>query len=588
MPLSFLVDLVERVVRQRLVAVGRHERVERTRRCVVTEEVPAYANVMALGDVAARQITASAQTDLFTYSGSSGDIIALTVVETTSWGGSGEVYDPQVTVFDPSGGVVTVFEAHDRRVITLPADGTYVFRVSANVLFATGSYALGLEGLTPATPATPTMALGDLITGQIAVPAGVDLYSYTGTSGDVIALTLVETTSWGGSGETYDPQVTVFDPSGTAVEVFEAHDRRVITLPADGTYLFRVSANVLFATGSYALGLEGLTPATPATPTMVLGDLVTGQIAAPAGVDLYSFTGSSGDVIALTVVETTSWGGSGETYDPQVTVFDPSGTALTVFEAHDRRVITLPANGTYIFRISANVLFATGSYALGLEGLSPTTPATPTMALGDLVTGQIAAAAGVDLYSYAGSAGDVIALTVVETTSWGGSGETYDPQVTVFDASGTALTVFEAHDRREITLPADGTYVFRLSANVLFATGSYALGLEGIAPPSPSPTLIACGETLPGSIVASAESDIWTVVATAGQTLTLTMTETPDWGGSNAAQATLFTPAGLSLGLVNSDGAADFTAPVAGTYVIRVSANNLWSTGAYTLGVTCS
>jgi hypothetical protein len=65
----------------------------------------------------------------------------------------------------------------------------------------------------------------------------------------------------------------------------------------------------------------------------------------------------------------------------------------------------------------------------------------------------------------------------VETTDWGGPNGTYDARATIFSPSGAQLLYMDSNDQNHVTLPEDGTYVFRVNANVLVATGSYNLDL---------------------------------------------------------------------------------------------------------------
>ena len=135
-----------------------------------------------------------------------------------------------------------------------------------------------------------------------------------------------------------------------------------------GTYLVRIKANQLTATGSYNLGLSCLLPTDPPATPVVCGDLLSGSIDASGEADFYNFTGNVGDVIEVTLTETgSSWGGSFGDNDPRATVFSPTGAVVVAFDATKRQEITLTESGTYLVRINANQLTATGSYNLGLD-----------------------------------------------------------------------------------------------------------------------------------------------------------------------------------------------------------------------------
>ena len=130
-------------------------------------------------------------------------------------------------------------------------------------------------------------------------------------------------------------------------------------------------------------------------------------------------------------------------------------------------------------RVTANNLVTTGGYNLGLEGIAPTSPDPTPITLGDLLSGTIDAAGEADLFTFAGTAGDVIALTLVETTSWGPTCcGTNDARMTLFSSAGAELAFFDSNGQLEVTLPADGTYLIRVTANNLVSTGSYDLGVR--------------------------------------------------------------------------------------------------------------
>ena len=134
-----------------------------------------------------------------------------------------------------------------------------------------------------------------------------------------------------------------------------------------------------------------------------------------------------------------------------------------------------------------------------------------------------------------------------------------------------------------------GTYTIRVNANNLLSVGTYNLGLEAILPvPSPDAVPIACGETASDAIDAPADVDLFTFAGLGGDNVTFGLTETSNWGSSfNDARATIFSPAGVQLGLFDSNGQLPVVLPVDGAYLLRVNANNLLSAGSYDLDVQC-
>jgi hypothetical protein len=138
----------------------------------------------------------------------------------------------------------------------------------------------------------------------------------------------------------------------------------------------------------------------------------------------------------------------------------------------------------------------------------------------------------------------------------------------------------------EYTLPETGTYVLRVYANNLVSTGDYNLGLESILPTPVSQGALTCdGSTISESITQAGEVDLFTFSGTSGQDVTLTLTETSNWGGfqgGNDVRGLLYAPSGAAVGnAFDSDAQVQLTLPANGTYVLRVTANNLVSTGTY-------
>ena len=174
--------------------------------------------------------------------------------------------------------------------------------------------------------------------------------------------------TWGGFN---DARGLLFAPSGEAVgNAFDSNVQVTRTLPETGTYVVRVNANNLVSTGSYNLGLEcRKSPVAQVNGTLTCGTLLAGSITEAGEVDLLTFTGTAGQVVDLTLVETSAWGGvAGISNDARGQLFAPSGDAVGgAFDSNTQVTHTLPETGTYIVRINANNLVSTGSYNLGME-----------------------------------------------------------------------------------------------------------------------------------------------------------------------------------------------------------------------------
>ena len=158
----------------------------------------------------------------------------------------------------------------------------------------------------------------------------------------------------------------------------------------------------------------------------------------------------------------------------------------------------MPESGTYVVKVTASDLTNTGSYAIGLECIVPPSPDAVALSCGSRVDGTITAGAEADLFTFTGTAGEVVALLLSETVAFTGN---QAPFATVFSPTGVEVTSFFPA-QREITLPESGTYVVKVTASDLTNTGSYAIGLECIVPPSPDAVALSCGSRVDGTITA--------------------------------------------------------------------------------------
>ena len=99
------------------------------------------------------------------------------------------------------------------------------------------------------------LGCGDLVCGTIGTAGQVDLFTFSGTMGATVDLTLSDT---GGFAFRVEAAATVFAPSGANVVAFNANSLNPLTLPETGTYVVRINANDLVGTGTFNVGLTCL------------------------------------------------------------------------------------------------------------------------------------------------------------------------------------------------------------------------------------------------------------------------------------------------------------------------------------------
>lgn len=323
----------------------------------------------------------------------------------------------------------------------------------------------------PARSSTP-LSCGSLVSGTISAAGQVDQYTYAAEAGQIVTLTLAGFNS----GYPYynAATATLYNPSGSAQKTFGANNQEQISLASTGTYLIQVYASDYSSTGNYSLGLDCRKPIQPSMP-LSCGELPNGNIAASAQVDQYTYSGTAGELVTLTLAGFNS----GYPYynAATATLYDPSGAAVSTFGANSQEQLTLTLTGTYLIQVYASDYASTGTYSLGMECRNPVRPAQ-ALSCGALVDGEISGAAQVDQYAYSGQAGGILTLTL----SGFNSGYPYynAATVTLYDPSGAAVLTFSANGQQQVTLSWTGTYVIQVYASDLASTGTYSLGLDCI------------------------------------------------------------------------------------------------------------
>ena len=107
------------------------------------------------------------------------------------------------------------------------------------------------------------LTCGTLASGQIGARAQVDLFTLSGETGQIISLALASTGGFSATpSASTSVELTLFAPSGTAVNGLRSNSRANVTLPETGIYVMRVNATNLATLGSYRLTL-GCSAASP-------------------------------------------------------------------------------------------------------------------------------------------------------------------------------------------------------------------------------------------------------------------------------------------------------------------------------------
>jgi len=323
----------------------------------------------------------------------------------------------------------------------------------------------------------------------------------------------------------------------------------------------------------------------PGGNVLVPGDLRAGTISAAAETDAYTFSGQNGGLVLVTLARTSGFDPNNGVL-PRATVVAPGGTQLLQFNANGQRTLELNATGTHTIRVEANNLASTGNYSIGFEQLRPLGPIDANLNPGDVVAGTVSASAEVDMYAFAGQAGDQVLVTLARTSGFDPNNGVV-PRVTVTTPAGIQLAQFNANGQRTLALAESGTFIIRVEANNVGSVGNYGIGVERLKPPGPQDGSLVAGAPVAGVITAAAEVDVYTFSGQTGTSVTITLTHTGGFDPNNGVvpRATVIAPGGAQVVQFNATAQRTLNLTETGAYTVLINANNVASTGTYSLSI---
>ena len=554
------------------------------------------ASVLACGSLVSGTIAAPGEVDLYSFTGQAGQIISLALASAGGFATSPSSGSVVLRVFAQSGAAIGgALSSNSQNLYTLPIDGVYTIRVNANNPARTGSYNISRECLFPIpSPDAVPLPCGGLAAGTLDVPGDTDLFTLTGAAGQIISLALASASGFSTSPSSGSVVMTLFAPSGAAVGTLASNSQSLFTLPATGVYAIRVSANNLARTGAYNISRECLFPIqSPDAVPLPCSGFASGSIDVPGDSDLFTFTGAAGQIISLALANAGGFSTSPSSGSVAMTLFAPSGAAVGTLASNSQSLFTLPATGVYAIRVSANNLARTGAYNIGRECLFPIPSPDPVpLPCGGLAAGTLDAPGDTDLFTLTGAAGEIISLALASTDGFSTSPSSGSVVMTLFAPSGAVVGALASNSQSLFTLPTTGVYAIRVSANNLARTGAYNISRECLFPvPSPDAVPLPCGDLAAGTINVPGDTDLFTLTGPPGQIISLALASTAGFAtrpGSRSVVLTVFASSGAAVGgTLASNSQSLYTLPIDGVVAIRVSANNLATTGSYSVRRTC-
>jgi hypothetical protein len=368
-----------------------------------------------------------------------------------------------------------------------------------------------------------TLANGDCLNPIEGDGSRVDEYTFTGSAGQQIAVAM---------SASFDTFLYLLNPDGTVLAVNDdananvSTDSRIpptgfITLPSSGIYSILANSFRPEDGGPYTLALTAGTTCN-LTP-MAFGDtkagtLNSGDCTNPIDVDgtpvdYYTFNGTAGQQIAITLTATSG------NLDPYLYLLTPAGDLLADDDNGGGGTAAripqtagfgrLPVTGTYTIVVNTALPSQSGNYTVTLTKAAadcasvPLTVGTPldgSLANGDcrlLEDGSF-----LDAYTFTGTSNGQVVITMTSSTAG------LVPVVFLLAPTGDALDIdnnldgdntarIPSNGSVSFTLPVTGTYTVLANSFAPNQTGNYTIRV--VNPSACTTTLASAGRNVSGS-----------------------------------------------------------------------------------------
>ena len=319
--------------------------------------------------------------------------------------------------------------------------------VSAMVQVARFLFTIALAGLTAtavsAQPVTRSLTVGQTVIGHLLLDGpGVETWAFEGAAGQVVSVTA--------SSSLFEPTLQLVAPTGVELGREEegrhercCHPMRVVALlPADGRYLVRLATDGRARGGAYQLTVH-----VPTVTPLELDTPADGRYENARGADVWSFPGRAGQVVRFRARD------DGGDFASWVQLTSPNGERVGR-DAHpfawpwaDHLVAFLPVDGRYLVEVSDALLYASGTYRITADTVTP-------VPLGEIEPGGVLRVDGPsgDVWSFDATAGQVVDVNVAVTA------DAFSGRYHLIAPTGEVIRT-GARSQRTIPLPVDGRYL---------------------------------------------------------------------------------------------------------------------------------
>jgi YD repeat-containing protein len=517
---------------------------------------PCNAAPINCGQVVSSSIDAPREMDVYTFTASANDGVTIRVRKT-----SGSI-SPRIELYGPTGGSVVGPTAN--QIDYKPtAAGTYKIIVRDSSYVNTGNYLLYLERMNNPCNATP-ISCGQVLTGSIGTstdPPPWKAYAFTGTVGDAVSIRSLKT-----SAGTFVSYMELYGPNGGYIGGYYNYPLER-TLAATGTHTILIRDYYNANAGDFFLTYQVMNNPCNATP-INCGQVAEGSIDSLREMDAYTFTVSANDVVTIGARKIS--GG----LTPYLELYNPSGG--WIWRGSPPWTGNLTTAGTYKVLIRDSSYGNTGSYVVYWQRWN--NPCASALSCGQMTTGSIGGAADppfLRYYSFNALANDSVTIRATKTSG------TLTPYLELYNASGTQIGTGAGQLDKALT--AAGIYTVVVRDQNSINTGEYLLTWLKVNNPC-SFTPIGCGQVLQGSVDTVGEIDAYTLTATGGDNVVLTLTKT---SGGLDPSVELYNSSGARVGYQYSASGNQVTITqtlaTGGTYTVFVSDYGNDESGSYTL-----
>ncbi|MEO0578114.1 MAG: hypothetical protein AAFZ58_05460, partial [Pseudomonadota bacterium] len=522
---------------------------------------------------------------------------AVTVLVGLAEVGTGNGFEPELQLYGPDGALVASNSGTDSTdiAVQIPTAGTYTLMVqeSSTDVVGDGSYSLyfahvnepfvvpaGDEGgpLTSGQNEAGTIELGD-----------IDIWTFAADADDSVLVGLGEV----GAGNGFEPELRLYGPDGTLITSNSGTNSADVAHRATvaGTYTLIVqeSSTDVIGVGDYLLYFANVAEPFVVTAGDESGALLNGETTAGdidlGDIDSWTFSADALESIRIGIGEV----GVGNGFEPELQLYDPTGTLVTSNSGTDSTDIAHRASvgGTFtlIVQEASTDVVGSGSYQLYLAQTGAPSSVTPpdeggVLASGVTETGSIDLGDS-DIWTFSADALDTIVLVLNEI----GAGNGFDPLLLVYDPTGNLVAsdsgTSSATTNFQATLGGTYTVVVEESSTDAVGTGDYDLTLTrtpgGASEPAGSITAsLGNGGTATGTLLNAAAVDKYDLAVVAGEGVQVRLA---DLTTSNSISLTLqvFDSGGdlLARSSSNTVASVQFPAPATETLTLVATQNSV-------------